>query len=464
VDPRRGSLPATGFRIIPPGVSIIEGFWPELFPALLALWTAVITGWAITRRSSYVPIGIWATVTTLMLWPAGRRLHRAYFSYRTPLFILGVLSMAYIPFIGFVLESGAPYWLKAVLWLLLPVDLTVFAVLPSLRAAIGKPIRMFFRPDLLFGDGRMLCCGVIAAVLGIRYMLGPHPPAALPISVPRWNWWGIAYAMAAGFIPLIPLRGIHKLVTRVHRMALNRWGGWDAVVFKEGLLILSVLSIGWGFHHVFKGAIPFTAPSWHEIHEAAEAGHHPLGWLLLTLGAIWLVVVRGGYKRALGEPFIRETVPQTWIKEALFVAGFLPLFLGFMLLIEGRFGAWNPWPQWLIGLLFFAWGLVMLVPLRVVAQVNQRRAVIQQMAAVILPGYEEDVRRRLLGKMLAGLAALPEGPRRQYMTAMREALDEAPEETRQVMTQAVLAALADLSSDERRVCMRTMDAVLQGAG
>ncbi len=450
-------------KIVPPGLSVIEGFWPELFPVLLVLWTALVSAWAVTGQAYFVPVAIWATVTTLMLWPVGRRLGRRYLSYRSALFILGVLSMAYIPFIGFVFQSRAPYWLKATLWLLLPVDLTVFAFLPSLRSAIGRPIKMFFRPDLLFGDGRVLCCGIIATVLGLRYMLGPQPHAGVPISIPKWDWWGIAFAMGAGFIPMIPLRGIHKLVTRMNRLILNRWGGWDAVIFKEGLLILTALSIGWGFHHVFKGAAPFTAPSWHEIHEAMEAGHHPLGWFLLILGSLWLVLVRGGYKKAIGEPFIKETVGQTWVKQVLFIVGFLPLFLGFMLLIEGHFGEWNPWPQWLVGVVFFVWGLVMLVPLRVVAQINQRRAIVHQMAAIILPAYPQEVRHRLLSRMLAGLASLPEWERRRYLHAMREALDQVPEETQQMMTGAVLAALADLSSEERRACMRTMDTVLQSA-
>lgn len=56
----------------------------------------------------------------------------------------------------------------------------------------------------------------------------------------------------------------------------------------------------------------------------------------------------------------------------------------------------KPWPQWLIGALFFIWGLAMLLPLRVVAQINQRHAIVQQMAAVILPGYPAEIRHRLL--------------------------------------------------------------------
>jgi hypothetical protein len=242
------------FRIVPPGLSIIEGFWPELFPALLVLWSAVVAAWALSGQSYFVPVGIWATVTTLMLWPVGWRLHRPYFSYRRPLFILGVLSMAYVPFIGFVLRSQTPYWLKTVLWLLLPVDLTVFGFLPALRTGIGKPIKMFFRPDLLFGDGRMLCCGIVSVAFGLRYMLGPLPHAGISISIPTWNWWGIAFAMGAGFIPMIPLRGIHKFVSRVSRVVSGQWSGWDSILFKEGFLVVTALSIGWGFHHVFGGA------------------------------------------------------------------------------------------------------------------------------------------------------------------------------------------------------------------
>lgn len=452
------------FRIVPQGLSIIEGFWPELFPALLVLWSAVVAGWAISGRSYFVPLGIWASVTTLMLWPVGRRLHRSYFSYRSPLFILGVLSMAYIPFIGFVIESGAPYWVKVVLWLLLPVDLTVFGFLPALHSAIRKPIRMFFRPDLLFGDGRVLVGGIVAVAFGLRYMLGPHPPAGIPIAIPAWNWWAIAFAMAAGFVPMIPLRGVHKLVTRVIRMTSGRWSGWDSVLFKEGFLVITTLSIGWGFHHVFGGAVPFSAMSWQMIRMAHGLGHHPLGWLLLILGAIWLIVVRGGYKRTIGEPFVKETVGQTWIKESLFVAGLIPLLLGFMLLVGGPFGRWSPWPHAVLGILFLSWGVVMLVPLRVIAQIRQRRALVQQMAAVILPAYPADVRHRLLTRMLAGLAALREPERYRYLRAMREALNDAPEETRQGMTQAVLAALVGLSSQDRRVCMSTMDTVLHHVG
>lgn len=451
-------------RIIPPGVPLMAGFVKEILPALVVLWSGMILLYAIGGRIYVISVGIWATVTTIMLWPVGRHFGLPYRAYRPPLFVLGVLSMAYIPFIGFVLTSGLtvalPYWTKLALWLLLPLDLTIFAILSSLRRAIGKPVGMFFRPDLLFGDGRVLCCGIVVMVLGIRYMLGPFPPPGVPIAIPKWNWWGITYAMAAGFIPMIPLRGIHKLITRMNRMMADRWWGWNGIVFKEISLIVAALSIGWGFHHVFKGAIPFTASSWHEIHEAMEAGHHQLGWTLLILGALWLVVVRGGYKRRIGEPFIRETIAQTWVKEILLVTGLLPLFVGFMLLIEGHFGEWSPWPQWLVGALFFLWGLALLLPFRVWAQINQRRAIIQQMATMILPAHTPEVRRKVLRSMMEALASLPEEERRQYMRAMQEALGHATEPVRELMTQERLAVLSELPGQQRRTLMQTMDALL----
>lgn len=459
-----GGVPEGEFRIIPPGIPVMAGFVREILPVLALLWAGMLLLHFLGGKVYAIPVGIWATVTTIMLWPVGRHFGLPYRAYRTPLFVLGVLSMAYIPFIGFVLKSKLtaplPYTVKLILWLLLPLDLTIFAVLPSLRRAIGRPVRMFFRPDILFGDGRVLCCGIVVMILGIRYMLGMFPPPGVPIAIPKWNWWGITYAMAAGFIPMIPLRGIHKLITRMNRMLADRWWGWDGVIFKELLLIFTALSIGWGFHHVFMGAVPFTAPSWRGIQGAMGAGHHQLGWTLFILGALWLVVVRGGYKRRIGEPFIRETVTKTWVKEILLVTGLLPLFLGFMLLIEGHFGRWNPWPQWFVGLLFFLWGLAMLLPFRVWAQVNQRIAIVQQMAAVILPAHTPEVRRKVLRSVMEALAVLPERERSRYMQAMQEALAEADVSTRELMTQERLLVMSELPSEERRTLMRTMDALL----
>jgi len=262
-------------------------------------------------------------VTTIMLWPVDRRIGRAYLSYRTGVFILGVLSMAYIPFIGFMLQSSLPYGAKLLLWLLLPLDLTVFAILPSLQSGIGKPLRMFFRPDLLFGDGRVLCCGTIALFFGIRYVIGPPPPEGIPVAIPKWNWWGIAFAMGLGFIPMIPLRGMTKLLMRMARVIRGEWYGWWGIILKETLLVVTLLAIALGFHHVFKGINLFSAHFWEEAQEAIGHRGPWKGTLLLSFGYLWLVFVRGGYKKRIGEPFIsgRSINLPCWLSASRFLSG-----------------------------------------------------------------------------------------------------------------------------------------------
>jgi len=439
---------------------ILEGFREELLPALVALWIALLAVWLGAGHEFGLAVAIWATVTTIMLWPVGRRLGRPYLSYRRSLFLLGVLSMAYIPAVGFVLQSGLPYWAKVVLWLLLPVDLTVFAILPSLPQAIGRPIRMFFRPDILFGDGRVLCCGTVALLFGIRYLIGPHPPQGVPVAIPRWNWWGIAFAMALGFIPLIPLRGMTKLLMRMARLIRDEWYGWWGIILKETFLAVTILGIVLGFHHVFKGWVPFEARFWEEARKAIEHRGVWPGLLLMGFGYGWLVFVRGSYKMRIGEPFIRETVIQTWIKELLYVPGVVALVPGVVFLVEEHFGEFNKPSMLAVGIPFFLWGLLCVTAFRVLAQVNQRRALVQQMVAVVLPAHPPEVRRKVLRKMVASLAEMPERQRLFYIRAMQEALAEAPEEVRSLMGRERLEALAELPPDKRRTVMASMDRVL----
>lgn len=250
-------VPRTPARSASPGLPILVGFREEILPALLVLWAVVLLAFLAWRQDFWFPIGVWATVTTIMLWPVGRRLNLVYREYRTIGFILGVLSMAYIIFTGFAMQSDLPFLFKSIIFWGLVADLTVFAIIPSLGPAIGKPVEMFFRPDLIFGDGRVLCCGIITMVLGMRYIIG-SPPMDAPWPIPKWNWWAIFFAMVAGFIPLIPLRGIMKLRMRLARMREGRWTGWGAVVLREGLLVIAALAIGYGFHNAFLGATPFT--------------------------------------------------------------------------------------------------------------------------------------------------------------------------------------------------------------
>jgi hypothetical protein len=459
------SQPAAPGRAV--HLPILLGFREQILPALIVIWLVLVAGFLSLRWEWAFAVGVWATVTTIMLWPVGRRLRRAYSTYRTFWFVLGVLSMAYIPFAGFVLQSDLPFNVKSAIWFGLPIDLTVFAIVPSLRPAIGKPIQMFFRPDLLFGDGRILCCGIVATVLGMRYLIG-SPPMGVPWPIPKWNWWAILFAMLAGFIPMIPLRGMTKLLMRIRRIGMNEWTGWGATIVREAFLVLTALAIGYGFHNAFLGATPFTIPI---------DTRHPdfVPALLITLaGALWIIFVRGWYKMyVIGDPFIKETPWQTLVKSVLLVVGLVPMFYGLMSLLHldpmhigaGVGGLRHPgnWAGlWWIGGPFFLWGLIVLIPFRVLGQINQRRAIIQQMAAVVLPAQTPEVRRIFLRKMMDALAGMPEAQRLEYMRAMQEAINEQPEDVRQVMTVARMEVMAELPAEQRRRLMATMDQLMAG--
>jgi hypothetical protein len=437
-----------------------------ILPALVAIWTALVTGFAVWRWQWAFAAGVWATVTTIMLWPVGRRLGRPYLSYRTPYFILGVLSMGYILFAGFMLQwARVPFLWKSLIFWGLVADLTVFGLIPGLRTAIGRPLPMFFRPDLIFGDGRVLCCGIVAMVLGMRYLIG-SPPMGVPWPVPRWNWWAILVAMLTGFIPMIPLRGVTKLLMRIRRMRDGQWGGWGAIFVRELLLVVAALGIGYGFHNAFLGAVPFTVPL------RTDA---PGFWTALAImigSTFWLVVVRGGYKRYVGDPFIRETIGQSVLKQVMLVVGLIPLYYGFMSILHmdpmhlqrGVGGLRTPANMaliWPVGLPIFLWGLTMLVPFRVLIQYYQREALVAQMAAVILPSFTPEGRRRVLVRVLRALAQMPEAERYRYMRVMQGAIAQADDRVRAVMTLSRMEALAELRGEERRTCMVTMDRVLR---
>jgi len=173
----------------------------------------------------------------------------------------------------------------------------------------------------------------------------------------------------------------------------------------------------------------------------------------------------------IGDPFIKETPGQTFVKSVLLVVGLVPMFYGFMSLLHldlmhigaGVGGLRHPgnWAGlWWIGGPFFLWGLIVLIPFRVLGQVNQRRAIVEQMAAIVLPAQTPAVRRNFIRQMMHALAEMPEPERLDYMRAMQEAISAQPEDVRQVMTDARMEIMAELPSDQRRTLMATMDKVL----
>ncbi len=476
-------------------IPLLPTFRAEILPALAVLWLALLAAWSASGAPIFWALVPWASVTLIMLWPVARDLEGEpeYLSYRTWLFLLGVWSMGYIVVTGIALESDLPYGAKLVAFLLLPVVLTVFGILPSLRAAIGRPLPIVFRPDLIFGDGRVLATGTLSLILGLRYLVGMPPPDGVSVPLPAWNWWAILWAIALGFVPIIAIRGMLKVLQRVRRIRDGVWRGWTSIALRELLLVAGVLGIAFGFHNVFMGTAPFVA---------SRTAFHELTWVPLlgiALGTAFLVFVRGGYKRAIGEPFIRETLGQTWVKELLYVAGILVVAWSAMSILATGIGdvqhagyrhitafgdqpapgaapsamTATRWPEsgfvlgglrglvvgpwnW-VGLALVAWGVFVLVPFRVLAQHEQRRALVAQMAAVILPSFSPDARERALRKVLAHLAQMSARRASRYVQAMLEGLDAAPAPTRALMARErvrILAALPEEDRDHLIACMR----------
>jgi len=444
---------------------IFPRFKSQILPILAAWWAVLIIAYLVSGRDYIWAILPWSTVTILMLWPVGYSLKVAYTNYRRPLFILGVLSMAYIPLAGFLLQSPLPYWPRLFIFLLLPLDLSIIGIIVSLKAAIGRPLPMFFRPDLLFGDGRVLVGGILSLVLGLRYIIG-SPPMGVPFPVAKWDWYAIMFAMVAGFIPIIAVRGILKLLMRFRQIRDSKWSGWASIFIREGLLVVAVLAIGYGFHNAFLGAQPFTIPIF-----TTDPDFWPAIAIILA-SAFFLIFARGAYKRHIGQPFIKETLTQTFVKELLLVVGLIPLFYGFMSLlhmdpmhtkagVNGLRTLGNSALLWPVGLPLILWGLIVLIPFRVLAQHYQRHAIVAQMAAVILPSQKPEHRQKLVkGMMVDGLLAMSFGQRRSYLVTMNRALAEAEPQARGVMTQTMVGVLADLPGPQRDIVMESQAAAL----
>lgn len=456
-------------------VPILPTFSESLFPTLLFSWMLILAlfvrfGW------DFLPaVGIWATVSTIMLWPVGKEVGRSYFSYRNPLFILGVLSMAGLPLLGLFLQILPPTSRVnpelTRTWLLLVVvaDLTIFSIVAATKTAITKPIAMFFRPDILFGDGRILGTGMIALGLSMRFLFADVPEKFPHIPAPVGNWWGIYFAIAFGLLQIIPLRGMVKLLMRAARMTQNKWGGWGAVILRESWLVLASLSLLYGFHNVFGGKIPTQSDYWFlnglMPEHFSEAGFP--GLISLVLAALFIIFVRGGYKKYIGDPFFKETLGQSIIKQILFLIGFIWLFYSFAHVMEEKpfFSGPTPiemWPAALIGWSLFFWGVLMLGPIRIWAQRNQRIGIVKQMAAVFLPASDRETRERVLEKMMNGLVSLPEKERLTLMMAMQEAISEADEDVQKIMTDSRMEVLSKLSSEKRKIIMGTMDKLMLG--
>lgn len=452
----------------PARLPVLVGLKQELLPYLLLLWTGLVIAYAVTTEPAVFPIGVWATVTSIMLWPVGRRLGRRYLSYRTPLFVLAVATMAWIPAVGLIVESDASFNVRSAAFFALPAVVSVFGIIVSLKWAIARPIEMFFRPDLLFGDGRVLAGGILSMVLGMRYLIGAFPPdmtTAWPL--PAWNWWGLLLAIAGGLVPMIAGRGMLKLIMRLSRMRDDRLGGWIAVFLRELMLVAAALGIGYGFHNVFAGTTPFTTGL-----NTDGDGFWP-SIAIMAVSTFWMVVVRGAYKKlVIGDPFIKETPTQALVKHAMLTAGLFGLFYGLIALLHqtdmGIQMGWDtlrtPEDQTgemiAIGTGLFTWGIIVLIPFRVLAQHFQREAMVAQMAAVIVPYQTETARVKLMTRIMTALSEMREGQARHYMKAMIRGLASASADVRTLMTSTRVEVLAELPQERLSALMRAQAGAL----
>jgi hypothetical protein len=427
---------------------------------------------------TYVDVALVSTVVALMLYPwAGRA---GYLSYRTPVFVMGVVFMPLFLYIGAVLSSGIePLSTRATLLL---VGLGLFwlsAAVLALPQTQGDYVPgLAFRPDLILPGGVMLVKGVILTGLGL--MLAFQPEFRLPV----WNWWGFTLAFW-GIITVIPVRGMLKMLMRRGRLLGEPWAtSWWAVTLREGVLFLGLGILMYGLLNAFMGTIPFTSlipRLW-------------VTWSLIGGAFVLVVVVRPLLKTTIAEG--DERWWQTIAKQLLLYVGFVAMIYGLASSFMDRWLWFHPASNpagFAMGLAIFGSGFLLAVPLRAAAVRNEwvgtvrivtgrvcdledrrRREFVGRRVAVLasqpepqrrgnmrrmldgLVRVDEARRLRFLEAMVSVLAGLPDGSRELLMRSNAACLGELPEGARREVMKAMMASVSDLPEDERQPVMETM--------
>lgn len=443
VTTRKGSLP------------VLPGFAREILPAL-AVWWGITLPLVFVHDAFWLDIALVGTPTLVMLWPAGRSLGRRYFSYRRPAWFLAIVSMWIIPATGFVLaESDASFGTKSAVFFTLPAVIAFGGILVALPWAQARPpIRMFFRPDLLFGDGRVLVGGTLLLVLGMRYVFAPHP-GDVRWALPAWDWYSLAFGISGGIIPIVLMRGMMKYVQRYMRLRDGMFTGYASIAFREWMLLLFALAFGFAFHHIFLGRTVFTTLDEGNVFPITARFWVGIG--LMGAAAWWMVFVKGGFKKLIGEPFFFETFEQTIQKQLIFAAGWGLFFYGYMSVLSSKmFGAVQSWDdQTAAGLGFLVTGIAVLIVGRAIAQHYQREGTLAHFAAVLLPTQADRARERMMLRILAGLAQLPPRQARRAWRVMHRAWDGIDPDERSLMAWTTLNALAGLEPGQRESLIRS---------
>ncbi len=425
---------------------MMPGFKKRILPVLVVYWV-LTTIFALLNQPVALVIGSWATVTTIMIWPVGAPLGKAYRSYRTAWFIIGVASMVGIPLFGYLIIVSTDSMVKYAALLGLAVDIGVWGIPASTKRAFSRPIPMLFRPDLIFGDGRILAGGIVAVGLGIVSIFGP------PGIAPKGNWYALFSVIVLALIQIIPIRGMWKMRNRLSRLLFDRWDGYLATVAKESYLIIAVVALMFSFHNFFGGVIPFT--------RNVLAGSNE-GLAVMVVAALFIILVRSWYKKyRIGDPFIVESFSQGLVKHGILAMGLVGFVYGLVNVMMGQFprtfNTGNFLYQSLIGAIMLAWGVMLLVPVRSWAQCNQRKAMIRQMVEVVLPKLSDDLRVKAIKKVITAVLQIPEERRAKIVKDMTTFLGEMDEKDRQKVMKTQLEVLSSLPEDKRLVMMKAMD-------
>lgn len=436
---------------------MFPGFIPRMLPLILGIWVlALVLTFSIPLLSTGVWGGVllvlaaWATPTLMMLWPVARREGQAYTAYRRSAFLLSVLSMAGVPLaVGIVIlapPADATLRIGAVVALLTLV--IGFGGIPAaIQRAQGRPVRMFFRPDLVLGTNRILAGGLVAVAIGMKFIFTDAPPG----DVPHGNWYAFAFLIVLGLYQLIPIRGMIKVKTRMLRMTKGRTRGFLATAAKESYLLAILTLMLFFAHNFFGGVVPFTM----NVLKGSVFGVE----LMLVSGGI-LVVVRSAYKMRIGDPFFRETFQQSLLKDLLllvgvtvYLYGYLNVMLGHVTINSGS-AAYLTW----IGLGLYAWGALFLLPVRAWARTREQQGILDQMVCVVLPSLPGPSRDRTVDSLLRSLVRMPRVQAERAMGMMKGALSRAPKKAQDEVVSSQLRALVNLPGPDRARILQMMDA------
>jgi hypothetical protein len=277
---------------------------------------------------------------------------------------------------------------------------------------------------------------------------------APPGDTPHGNWYAFFLIIILGLYQLIPLRGLTKMRTMVSRTLYGKKTGYGITVLKELYLVVAISLMLFAAHNFFGGVTPFT--------RNVLAGSSE-GLTIMIISGTIMIVLRAWYKKHIGDPFFKETVAQSLIKDLILVVGMTFYFYGYINVMVDDFPrSFNLGPNsylTLIGLGLYIWGIILLIPLRAWARQHQRFGIMEQMMHVVVPSLDSDSRKSLVKKIVTAISEMPEKAMLKMVKFHMMNLQKMPDEQRQSLIKTQLIVLSELPSENRARMMKAMDSV-----